>query len=65
MHCYDAKQDANNFGSLMDELRSIKSDKLTIQEMELSDETKQKCFEDLEKYSADIKERMHNAIDEM
>lgn len=65
MHYYDAKRDANDFDRLMDELKSIKRDKRTIQDMELSDEAKQKCFEDLDKQLTDVKERMHNAIDEM
>lgn len=50
---------------LLDELNSIKRDKQVIHDMELSDEAKQKCFEDLAKQLADVKERMHNAIDEM
>lgn len=65
MHCHDAKRDANDFDRLMDELNSIKRDKQVIQDMELSDGAKQKCFDDLDKQLADIKERMHNAIDEM
>lgn len=65
MHCHDAKKDANSFDNLMDKLKSIKRDKEIIQDMELSDEAKQKCFEDLDKQLLDVKERMHNAIDEM
>lgn len=65
MHCHDAKRDANDFDRLMDELNSIKRDKQVIQDMKLSDEAKQKCFDDLDKQLADAKERMHNAIDEM
>lgn len=49
MHCHDAKRDANDFDRLMDELNSIKRDKQVIQDMELSDEAKQKCFDDLDK----------------
>ena len=49
----------------MEELNSIKRDQKVIQVKELSDEAKQKCFEDLDKQLADVKERMHNAIDEM
>lgn len=65
MHCHDAKKDANRFDNLIDELKSIKRDKKIIQNMELSDEAKQKCFDDLDKQLLDVKERMHNAIDEM
>ena len=65
MYCHDAKRDANDFDRLVEELNSIKKDKQVIQDMELSDEAKQKCFEDLDKQLADVKERMHNAIDEM
>lgn len=49
MHCHDAKRDANDFDRLMDELNSIKRDKQVIQDMKLSDEAKQKCFDDLDK----------------
>ncbi|WP_288681593.1 hypothetical protein [uncultured Eubacterium sp.] len=65
MHCHDAKRDADDFDELMNELKSIKRDKKTIQDMELSEEAKQKCFKDLDKQLEDVKERMHNAIDEM
>ena len=65
MHCHDAKKDANSFDNLMNEFKSIKRDKKIIQDMELSDEAKQKCFEDLDKQLLDVKERIHNAIDEM
>lgn len=65
MHLNDAKRDASGFDGLMDELKSIKKDKEIIQNMELSEESKQKCFEDLDKQLADVKERMHNTIDEM
>ena len=65
MHCHDAKCNANDFDRLIEELKSIKADKQTIAEMELSDEAKELCFKDLDKQLADVKERMHNAIDEM
>lgn len=65
MHYHDTKKDANKFDNLIDELKSIKRDKKIIQDMELSDEVKQKCFDDLDKQLLDVKERMHNAIDEM
>lgn len=64
-HYGDAKRDANAFDKLLDELKYIKRDKQTISEMELSDEAKQKCFKELDKQIAEVKERMHNAIDEM
>lgn len=65
-HWYDdEKRDKNDFDRLMNELNSIKRDKQVIQNMELSDEAKQKCFEDLDKQLANVKERIHNAIDEM
>ena len=56
MHCHDAKKDANSFDNLMNEFKSIKRDKKIIQDMELSDEAKQKCFEDLDKQLLDVKE---------
>lgn len=65
MHCHDARRDANDFDRLMDELKSIKDDMQTIQNMKLSEETKQKCFEDLNKQLADAKERIHNTVDAM
>lgn len=67
MHCNDAKRNANKnrFNRLIEELELIKVDKQTIAEMELSDEAKELCFKDLDKQLADVKERMHNAIDEM
>lgn len=65
MHCHDAKRNANDFDRLIEELKSIKADKQTINEMELSDEAKELCFKDLDKQLSDVKERMHNAIDEM
>lgn len=64
-HYGDAKRDASAFDKLLDELKYIKRDKQTISEMELSDEAKQKCFEELDKQITEVKERMHNAIDEM
>ena len=64
-HFSDAKRNANAFDKLVEELKSIKKDKETIDNMELSDEAKKLCFEDLDKQLADVKERMHNAIDEM
>jgi hypothetical protein len=64
-YCGTSKRDAIAFDKLVDELKSIQKDKQTISEMELSEEAKQKCYEDLDKQMADVKERMHNAIDEM
>ena len=64
-HVGTAKRDANTFDKLLDELKSIQRDKQIISEMKLSDEAKQKCFEDLDKQMTEVKERMHNAIDEM
>ena len=64
-HYRDAKRDASAFDKLIDELKSIQRDKQTIMDMELSEEAKQKCYEDLDKQMANVKERMHNAIDEM
>lgn len=60
-----ARRDATEFDKLIDELKSIQKDKQTIEDMQLSDEAKQKCYEDLDKQMAEVKERMHNAIDEM
>lgn len=64
-YCGQARRDATEFDSLLEELKAIQKDKQTITEMQLSDEAKQKCFEDLDKQMAEVKERMHNAIDEM
>lgn len=64
-HCGQARRDATEFDSLLEELKAIQKDKQTITEMQLSDEAKQKCFEDLDKQMAEVKERMHNAIDEI
>lgn len=50
---------------MVNELKSIKKNRLTISLMGLSDEAKQVCFKDLDKQIADVKERMHNAVDEM
>ena len=60
-----AKRDETEFDKLINELRSIQRDKQIITEMEISEEAKQKCYEDLDKQMAEVKERMHNAIDEM
>ena len=65
LHCHKAKKDANAFDDLITELKGIQNDKQTISEMELSEETKQRCYEDLDRQIAGVKERMHNAIDEM
>ena len=62
---HQARRDATEFDKLVDELKSIQNDKVTVSEMQLSEETKQKCYEDLDKQIAEVKERMHNAIDEM
>lgn len=64
-YCGTSKRDVTVFDKLVDELKSIQKDKQIISEMELSEEAKQKCYEDLDKQMADVKERMHNAIDEM
>lgn len=64
-HAGQAKRDASEFDKLLDELKAIQKDKHTIDNMKLSDEAKQKCFEDLDKQMTEVKERMHNAIDEM
>ena len=64
-HAGQAKRDANAFNSLVDEIKAIQRDKQTIADMNLSEEAKQKCYEDLDKQIAELKERMHNAIDEM
>lgn len=62
---HQARRDVTEFDKLVDELKSIQKDKETISEMQLSEEAKQKCYEDLDKQMAEVKERMHNAIDEM
>lgn len=64
-HCHDAERDATRLEELIDEVDSIKRDIETIKEMKISDEAKVKPIEELEKQIAEIKERMHNAIDEL
>lgn len=63
MHCHDAENDATRLEELIDEVDSIKRDIETIKDMKISDEAKVKPIEELEKQIAEVKERMHNAID--
>ncbi len=64
-HCNDAKRDANSLDKLQDELNSIRNDIKTIKLMEISEEAKKLPLEELENQVSEIKERMHNAIDEI
>ena len=64
-HCHDAKRDKDNLNDLIKEINAIKIDIETIKYMKISDEAKEKPIEELEKQIAEVKERMHNAIDEL
>lgn len=64
-HCHDAKKDTTQLKDLLKEINAIKKDIRTIEQMKISDEAKAKPIEELEKQIAEIKERMHNAIDEL
>ena len=65
MHLNDAKKDSQQFDKLLEELKSIKRDINTIKQIEISDEAKAPAIAELEKQIAEVKERMHNAIDEL
>jgi seryl-tRNA synthetase len=64
-HCHDARRDKTQLDELVEEINAIKRDIKTIKEMKISDEAKVKPIEELEKQIAEVKERMHNAIDEL
>lgn len=64
-HRNDAKNDALHLNKLLAEFNYIKKDIDTINRMEISEEAKAPAIAELNKQIADIKERMHNAIDEM
>ena len=64
-HNHDARRDAAQLTTLIEEIKAIKYDIMTIKNMEISDEAKAKPIEELEKQIAEVKERMHNAIDEL
>ena len=64
-HCHDAKRDKTQLDKLVEEINCIKNDIYTIKTMQISDEAKVKPIEELEKQIAEVKERMHNAIDEL
>ena len=64
-HCHDARRDVTQLDKLMDEIYDIKRDIETIKEMKISEEAKAKPIAELEKQIAEVKERMHNAIDEL
>lgn len=64
-HCHDAKRDKDNLNDLIKDINAIKRDILTIKNMDISDEAKAKPIEELEKQILEVKERMHNAIDEL
>ena len=53
------------YDKLLEEINAIKRDISTIKAMEISEEAKAKPIEELEKQIAEVKERMHNAIDEL
>lgn len=64
-HCHDAQKDKTQLKDLLKEINAIKKDIRTIEQMKISDEAKVKPIEELEKQITEIKERMHNAIDEL
>lgn len=64
-HNHDARKDKTQLDKLLEEINAIKYDIMTIKNMEISDEAKAKPIEELEKQIAEVKERMHNAIDEL
>ena len=64
-HCHDARRDKTQLDKLLEEINAIKNDIYVIKTMEISDEAKVKPIEELEKQIAEVKERMHNAIDEL
>lgn len=53
------------YENLKREYDSIKSDMYTISTMEISDDAKKLPLEELQKQINDVKERMHNCIDEL
>ena len=65
MHCHDARRDKTQLEELIQEIEAIKSDIDTIKSIKISNETKAPAITELEKQIADVKERMHNAIDEL
>ena len=64
-HCHDAKRDKTQLGKLLEEINAIRRDMKTINEMQISVEAKEKPLQELAKQIAEVKERMHNAIDEL
>ena len=64
-HVNDAKKDASQLEKLIRELDYIKNDIETITKIDISDEAKAPAIAELEKQIAEVKERMHNAIDEL
>lgn len=64
-HCHDARRDKTQLEELVAEINAIKDDIRIIKNMEISEEAKTKPIEELEKQIAEVKERMHNAIDEL
>lgn len=53
------------YEKLKEEYDSIKSDMHTISIMEISDDAKKLPLEELQKQINDVKERMHDCIDEL
>lgn len=53
------------YEKLKEEYDSIKSDMHTISTMEISDDAKKLPLEELQKQINDVKERMHDCIDEL
>lgn len=55
----------DTYEKLKEEYQAIKDDICTISAMEISDEAKKLPLEELQKQISDVKERMHNCIDEL
>ena len=55
----------DTFESLKKEYDYIKSDMDSINQMQISDKAKELALKDLQELIDDVKERMHNYIDEM
>lgn len=55
----------NKVDWLQDDLDSVRKNISIIEKMKISEEAKKLPLEELEKQVSEIKERMHNAIDEI
>lgn len=62
---FDRPEEISAYEKLKDEYDSIQKDVHTILSMEISDEAKKLPLEELQKQIDDVKERMHNYINEL